>query len=251
MGNRTHQPRFRDSATRVRAAGFELGVSIQPVDDHDLTLIRRELNLLPHQRLSGMVEAVNRDQPDESNSWWMSSIRSRFFGCSTTHRVEFLVVGGIAADCEERRFSPKTLTSPRRPTEPIWTFAAALKDLEARLRTATEPDGVPFPFDPGLLENAAVWTLITKHGDLDLVVSPAGTAGYQDLIRDADELKVATEPDLAVQVASLADVIRSKEAAGREKDRAALPLLEEPWKRPPAESPLLLHIVSTFGTDPE
>jgi hypothetical protein len=104
-------------------------------------------------------------------------------------------------------------------------LAAALEDLGARLRTATEPDGVPFPFDPGLLESATVWTLTTKHGDLDLVVSPAGTGGYRDLITDADELKVAVKPDLLVKVASLADVIRSKEAAGREKDRAALPLL--------------------------
>jgi transcriptional regulator with XRE-family HTH domain len=44
----------------IRAAGFELGISLHPVDDHDLALIRREVALLPHQRLSGMVEAVNK-----------------------------------------------------------------------------------------------------------------------------------------------------------------------------------------------
>ena len=53
-------PDFATVQRVVRAAGFELGISIHPADDHDLTLIRRELNLLPHQRLSGMVEAVNR-----------------------------------------------------------------------------------------------------------------------------------------------------------------------------------------------
>ena len=53
-------PDFSTVQRVLRAAGFELGVSIHPVDDHDLTLIRRELNLLPHQRLSGMVDAVNR-----------------------------------------------------------------------------------------------------------------------------------------------------------------------------------------------
>lgn len=42
----------------VRAAGFELFFSLRPADDHDLALIRRELGLLPHQRLSGMVDAV-------------------------------------------------------------------------------------------------------------------------------------------------------------------------------------------------
>lgn len=46
--------------TAVRAAGFELGVSLHPADEHDLALIRRELHLLPHQRLSGMVEAVRK-----------------------------------------------------------------------------------------------------------------------------------------------------------------------------------------------
>ena len=53
-------PDFATVQRAIRAAGFELGVSIQPVDDHDLTLIRRELNLLPHQRLSGMVGAMNK-----------------------------------------------------------------------------------------------------------------------------------------------------------------------------------------------
>jgi hypothetical protein len=56
-------------------------------------------------------------------------------------------------------------------------------------------------------------------------MEPAGTGGYRDLIRDADRMKVAVKPELVVDVASLADVIRSKEASGREKDRAALPLL--------------------------
>jgi len=142
------------------------------------------------------------------------------------HRVQFLVVGGIAARLRGAPLLTQDVDiTPAPDRANLERLAGALKDLDARLRTATEPDGVPFPFDPGLLGNATVWTLTTKHGDLDLVVSPAGTDGYRDLIRDADELNVATEPDLSVQVASLADVIRSKEAAGREKDRAALPLL--------------------------
>jgi hypothetical protein len=143
-----------------------------------------------------------------------------------THRVQFLIVGGIAARLRGAPLLTQDVDiTPAPDRANLERLAGALKDLDARLRTATEPDGVPFPFDAGLLENATVWTLTTKHGDLDLVVSPAGTDGYRDLIRDADELNVATEPDLSVQVASLADVIRSKEAAGREKDRAALPLL--------------------------
>ena len=100
--------------------------------------------------------------------------------------------------------------------------AALLAGLEA---IAAELSAGTFPLDPGLFESGSVWTLTTALGDLDLVMSPAGTDGYSDLIRDADDLTVAEDPVLVVSVASLADVIRSKEAAGRDKDRAALPLL--------------------------
>jgi hypothetical protein len=142
------------------------------------------------------------------------------------HEVEFIVIGGIAARLRGAPLLTQdvdvTLSDEPRNLERL---AIALEELDARLRSATEPDGVSFPFDPGLLESAKVRTLTTKFGDLDLVMAPAGTGGYKDLNRDANELTVAVDPDLTVKVASLADVIRSKEAAGREKDRAALPLL--------------------------
>ena len=142
------------------------------------------------------------------------------------HQVDFLVVGGIAARLRGAPLLTQDVDIvPSADRGNLERLAKALQALDARLRTATQPDGVPFPFDPGLLESATVWTLVTKHGDLDLVMSPSGTGGYRDLVVDADELKVAVGPDLTVKVASLADVIRSKEAAGREKDRAALPLL--------------------------
>ena len=51
-------PDFATVTRAVRTAGFDLSVSLHPADDHDLALIRRELRLLPHQRLSSMVEAV-------------------------------------------------------------------------------------------------------------------------------------------------------------------------------------------------
>ena len=143
-----------------------------------------------------------------------------------SHGVEFVLVGGVAARLRGAPLLTQDLdVTPATDRENLARLADGLKELEARLRTATEPDGVPFPFDPGLLMSATVWTLITRFGDLDLVMSPAGTKGYPDLLADADVLRVAVEPDLMVKVASLGDVIRSKEAAGREKDRAALPLL--------------------------
>jgi hypothetical protein len=70
-----------------------------------------------------------------------------------------------------------------------------------------------------------VWTLTTRAGDLDLVFEPAGTGGYEDLRQDARRFQVAE--GLIVPVASLLDVIRCKQASGRAKDQAQLPILRE------------------------
>ena len=146
--------------------------------------------------------------------------------CLTDHKVEFVVVGGVAARLRGAPLLTQDVDiTPSLTRSNLERLVAALADLEARLRTSDEPDGIPFPFDPVLIESGNVWTLTTRSGDLDLVISPDGTGGFKDLIRGADRLVVALDPELGVNVASLADVIRSKEAAGRDKDRAALPLL--------------------------
>jgi hypothetical protein len=79
-------------------------------------------------------------------------------------------------------------------------------------------------FDQGM-----TWTFVTKFGFLDIALLPDGTRGYDDLKRDATWEQLTDA--LAVSVASLADVIRSKEAAGREKDRAVLPILRQVLER--------------------
>lgn len=140
--------------------------------------------------------------------------------------VDFVVIGGIAARLRGAPLLTQDVDiTPATDRPNLERLATALDKLDARLRTSSDSEGVPFPFDPALLESAKVWTLVTRFGDLDLVISPAGTNGYADIVRDAEDLRVAVDPELIVKVASLVDVIRSKEAAGREKDRAALPML--------------------------
>ena len=53
---------------------------------------------------------------------------------------------------------------------------------------------------------------------------PSGTDGYEDLVRTALLVEVRGEQ---MPVASLADIIRSKEAAARPRDFTALPALQE------------------------
>ncbi len=65
--------------------------------------------------------------------------------------------------------------------------------------------------------------LRTRFGDLDLSFEPSGTGGYEDLSPRAVRFDLGQ--GLVVPAAALEDVIRSKEAANREKDRQALPAL--------------------------
>ena len=144
------------------------------------------------------------------------------------HGVEFVVIGGVAARLRGAPILTQDLdVTPRSTRSNLERVAAALTDLAAQLRTVTNPEGVDFPHDPTLLAAANTWTLTTRLGDLDLVFEPAGTRGYEDLNADAEPLQVALDPPLSVPVASLEDIIRSKQAAGRAKDQAALPLLRQ------------------------
>lgn len=140
------------------------------------------------------------------------------------HGVRFIVIGALAAAAAGAPVVTRDLdVTPAHDPENLERLAAALRDLEARLRVPDDPDGVAFPVDAEKLATADSWTLVTSAGPLDVVFRPAGTDGFEDLRRDAAPREIA--PGRTVLVASLVDVIRSKEASGREKDRAQLPLL--------------------------
>ena len=138
------------------------------------------------------------------------------------HEVEFIVVGAAAAISQGSPLPTYDLdVTPARSPRNIERLVAALLDLDAKLRTPTEP--VPFPVDARMIAGGEAWTLDTSAGPLDLVFVPAGTQGYDDLRRNALSVDLGTgRPTL---VASLGDVIRMKEASNREKDRAQLPAL--------------------------
>jgi hypothetical protein len=147
----------------------------------------------------------------------------------TRHEVQFVVIGGIAALSHGSPLPTEDVdVTPERSEVNLHRLADALAELGARLRTETGDD-VPLPRDPRLLAQAEFWTLTTRHGDLDLVFTPPGTAGYEDLRRDAFAVEIGD--GVHVRVASLADVIRSKEASNRPKDRAQLPALRQTLER--------------------
>ncbi len=140
------------------------------------------------------------------------------------HGVRYILIGAAAARVAGAPIVTEDVdVTPASNRENLERLAAALSELSARLRSPTEPEGVAFPVDAEMLTGADMWTLTTSAGDLDLCFMPAGTRGYDDLRREASRERLGR--GLTVTVASLRDVIRSKEAAGRDKDLAQLPLL--------------------------
>ena len=153
----------------------------------------------------------------------MSFAPDRLLATLERHGVQFVLIGGVAATIHGSTMATFDVdVTPRRTRDNLDRLSAALVELGARVRTDDPATALPFDHDGASLGDAEVWNLTTDAGDLDLSFVPAGTRGFDDLVRDAVRVDIDGHPLL---VASLADVIRSKEAAGREKDRLALPLL--------------------------
>jgi len=147
----------------------------------------------------------------------------RILGVLRDHGVRFVLVGGFAAVIHGSPYVTVDVdVVPEREEQNLQRLSDALRAMRARVWTLGAPDGIPFDHDPRSLADSRVWNLVTDHGRLDVTFDPSGTAGYPDLARDAVRLEIL---GVEVDVASLADVIRSKEAAGREKDRLVLPVL--------------------------
>jgi hypothetical protein len=139
-----------------------------------------------------------------------------------SHRVRFVVIGGIAG----RAWGSPTITNDldicyQRNKANHEALAAALHDLDATLRGA--PPGLPFLLDERTITMGDSFTFDTTAGPLDCLGTPSGTNGYPDLMKNATEIQL--DDDLRVAVCSLDDLIRMKRAASRPKDRIELEIL--------------------------
>lgn len=150
------------------------------------------------------------------------------------HGVDFIVVGGFAAIMHGSPENTNDIDiAPEQSRENLERLSAALDELNARIRTEAVEGGMPFAHSGESLAGVTVLNMVTDLGALDVTSMPAGTHGYRDLTRDATTMIIGgTRADIA----SLADVIRSKEAANRDKDRASLPTLRKILEEKPDES---------------
>ena len=149
------------------------------------------------------------------------------------HDVDYVVIGGFAAELYDVAIPPTRDIdiTPSDTTENLQRLASALGDLDARLRVVDGPAegfSIPGGVTAEWLASMLTVTFTTSAGPFDVCRRPTGTDGYDDLVEDQQTLSYG---DRDVPVASLEDVIRSKEAAGREKDLLVIPALRAHLRR--------------------
>lgn len=153
--------------------------------------------------------------------------------------VRYVVIGMSAAWIQARVLGDEALSDQlqtrdldvavEREAGNLERLAAALRELGAsqRVERSGRIEEVPIPdaaLDGRLLaQQQVVWNLTTRHGELDLnFETTAFPDSYAEFSKRARRVRFE---DKEVEVADLDDVIRSKEAADRPRDREVLPRL--------------------------
>jgi hypothetical protein len=141
------------------------------------------------------------------------------------HGVRYVLIGALAARLQGfPRLTADADITPARDPDNLERLAAALRELDARIYTESVPEGLPFDCNAATLARADLWNLVTAAGRLDIAFRPAGFNGYEELAKEAVRFEVFGADLFA---ASLGDIIRSKEAAGRPQDRQDVIVMRE------------------------
>ncbi len=136
--------------------------------------------------------------------------------------VKFVVIGGWAAIFHGSAHVTNDLDiCYSRDKENLRKLAEALAPYRPRPRGF--PAELPFVWDSATLANGTVFTLTTELGVIDLLAEVSGVGTYPDVYAASVALDAF---DRHLRALDLPALIRSKKAAGREKDLLILPELE-------------------------
>jgi hypothetical protein len=147
------------------------------------------------------------------------------------NEVEFVIVGGYAVAAHGFARATKDIDiCPDPRDDNLRRLAAAITELEATPIGLEEFEG-EFDLNPDLdgLRMGGNWTLMTKHGRLDVMQTFSfegageGEGGYGDLVAHAVERTFLGQ---RVRFCSYDDLLRMKRAAGRAQDKVDVETLK-------------------------
>lgn len=155
----------------------------------------------------------------------------RILSALDRHEVEYVLVGGMAARAHgATRATADIDCVPNTDIDNLDRLANALVELGARLRVAGMSDEearqLPVRLDAATLASFGSSTWMTNAGPLDLLVELRDESGgrhrYLALFQRSAPIAVG---NVILRLASLRDIVASKEFAGRPKDLEVLPEL--------------------------
>lgn len=146
----------------------------------------------------------------------------RIFEELTRHEVDFILVGGMAAQTHgNTRMTNDVDLIPEPDPRNLERLSEALRALEARV---LNPGHEGIEIDAAMLPRATIWQFATPHGDVDVLHEAPGAAPYGELRKRAIVISL---DEARVPVAGRDDLIRMKLARGRAVDRADVAALTE------------------------
>lgn len=140
----------------------------------------------------------------------------------TEHRVDFIVVGGLAGSAHgAARVTYDLDVVYSRAPDNLVRLASAFDGVNPYLRGA--PPGLPFRWDAETLSHGLNFTLTTSVGDVDLLGEITGGGGFNDLLPHSLRIQAF---GIECWCLGLEKLILVKRAAGRPKDLEAIAELE-------------------------
>lgn len=159
------------------------------------------------------------------------------------YRVDYLVIGGVAAQVHGRRRTTKDLDiTPAPDLENFTRLADALVALDAH--PAELGQSVPIPTAEQLRLAPVVPPLATRHGELHILNEVPGAAVYADMRTRA---LGADLEGITMLIVSVDDLIRMKQAVGRPGDIEDIEALAVVAKQEASDVDPAKHEISTHA----
>jgi len=150
----------------------------------------------------------------------------RIFAVLAEHRVDYVVVGGVAVQVHGHvRMTNDLDLIPAPDRANLLRLAAALRELGARV---LNPGSEDLQIDASMLPRSTMWQLSTELGDIDLLHDAPGAVAFAEL--RSRSLVVALGAN-EIPIAGRDDLISMKRAAGRPIDLEDIAALTEPEHR--------------------
>lgn len=148
------------------------------------------------------------------------------FKVLAANEVEYVLIGAMAAVLQGAGLAATADVdiAPAPGEDNRTRLAAALREMEARLRLGGDEDPIAIALDARTFAGISVMTFVTAYGPFDVLFDPAGAPSYAELYERGTTVSLS---GVEVRVAAVEDLIAMKRAAGRRKDAAHIVTLLE------------------------